>query len=233
VREVRFGEKVPKMCAFEHVYFARPDSVIFGDSVNEVRKRLGRALAREHPAAADIVVPVPDSGNAAALGFSLESGIPLEHGFIRNHYVGRTFIQPTPTARALVADIKLNVVKEAVRGKRVVVVDDSVVRGTTAKRRCRYLRDAGAREVHLRVSCPPIQNPCFYGIDFQSKGELVAAERPLSELARLLGVDSLGFLSTDGMLACLSQPREHYCTACWTGKYPIPIPEGLSKNSCE
>lgn len=233
LRELRFAPATPKHCVFEHVYFARPDGVIFGDSVQEVRKKLGAALAREHPASADIVIPVPDSGNAAALGFSLESGIPYEHGFIRNHYVGRTFIQPTAAARARSADVKLNVVKEAVRGKRVVVVDDSVVRGTTAKRRVRYLRDAGAKEVHLRVSCPPLKNPCFYGIDFQSKGELVAAEKSLDELRQLLDVDSLGYLSVEGMLACLSKPGESYCTACWTGRYPVPIPEGLSKSSLE
>jgi amidophosphoribosyltransferase len=233
IRELRFADARPKHCVFEHVYFARPDGVIFGDSVQDVRKKLGRALAREHPAQADIVVPVPDSGNAAALGFSLESGIPYEHGFIRNHYVGRTFIQPSAAARARSADVKLNVVKEAVRGQRVVVVDDSVVRGTTARRRVRYLRDAGAREVHLRVSCPPLKNPCFYGIDFQSKGELVAAEKSLDELKTLLEVDSLGYLSVEGMLACLSSPGESYCTACWTGRYPVPIPDGLSKSALE
>jgi amidophosphoribosyltransferase len=233
IRERRFAEATPRHCVFEHVYFARPDGVLFGDPVQDVRKNLGRALAREHPVAADIVVPVPDSGNAAALGYSLESGIPFEHGFIRNHYVGRTFIQPDAAQRTLSADMKLNVVKAAVRGKRVIVVDDSVVRGTTAHRRCRFLREAGATEVHLRVSCPPLKNPCFYGIDFQSKGELVANEKSLPELARHLEVDSLGFLSVEGMLACLSKPRGSYCTACWTGDYPVPIPEGLSKGALE
>ena len=233
LREVRFAEATPRHCVFEHVYFARPDGYLFGDAVQEVRKQLGRALAREHPVKADIVIPVPDSGNAAALGYSLESGIPFEHGFIRNHYVGRTFIQPDKAARVTAADMKLNVVKAAVRGKRVIVVDDSVVRGTTARRRCRYLREAGALEVHLRVSCPPLRNPCFYGIDFQSKGELVASEKSLDEVAKLLEVDSLGYLSVDGMLACLSQPRGSYCTACWTGDYPVPIPAGLSKEALE
>ncbi len=233
LREVRFAPATPHHCVFEHVYFARPDGTLFGDAVHEVRKKLGRALAREQPAKADIVIPVPDSGNAAALGFALESGIPYEHGFIRNHYVGRTFIQPDKTARATAADMKLNVVKAAVRGKRVVVVDDSVVRGTTARRRCRYLREAGATEVHLRVSCPPLKHPCFYGIDFQSKGELVAAERSLEEVAKLLEVDSLGYLSVEGMLACLTQPHRDYCTACWTGDYPVPIPDGLSKEALE
>ncbi|MBI3724108.1 amidophosphoribosyltransferase [bacterium] len=233
LRELRFAKATPRHCVFEHVYFSRPDGVLFGDAVQSVRKKLGRALAREHPIAADIVVPVPDSGNEAALGYSLESGIPYEHGFIRNHYVGRTFIQPTAAARATSADLKLNVVKTAVKGRRVIVVDDSVVRGTTARRRVRYLRDAGAEQVHLRVSCPPLRNPCFYGIDFQSKGELVAAEKTIDELAKLLEVDSLGYLSVEGMLACLSSPPGNYCTACWTGDYPVPIPPGLSKGSLE
>jgi len=232
VREVAYAEAAPAQCIFEHVYFARPDGVVFGDPVQEVRKALGRTLAREHPVAADIVVAIPDSGNAAALGYSQESEIPLEHGFIRNHYVGRTFIQPSPTDRALFADVKLNVVRWAVAGKRVVVVDDSVVRGTTARRRCRYLREAGATEVHLRVSCPPLRHPCFFGIDFQSKGELIAADHSLEEIAARLEVDSVGYLSVEGMLGAVSGPPEHYCTACWTGRYPVPIPEGIHKKSC-
>jgi amidophosphoribosyltransferase len=232
LREVRYAEPDPHHCVFEHVYFSRPDGAIFGDPVGGVRKALGRALAREHPAKADIVVAVPDSGNEAALGFSQESGIPLEIGFIRNHYVGRTFIQPSATARAQAVDLKLNVVKHAVKGRRVVVVDDSVVRGTTARRRCRYLRDAGATEVHLRVSCPPIKHPCFYGVDFQSKGELLADERSIQDMARLIEVDSLGFLSTEGMLGCLSRRPSAYCTACWSGRYPVAIPAGMSKKSC-
>ncbi len=231
-REVRWAEAAPAHCVFEHVYFARPDGVIFGDPVHRVRKALGRQLAREHPVAADVVISIPDSGNDAALGYSQESGLPYEHGFIRNHYVGRTFIQPSPQARALATDMKLNVVRTAVEGRRVVVVDDSVVRGTTARRRCAFLREAGAREVHLRVSCPPLRHPCFYGIDFQSKGELVAAEHGLPEIARQLEVDSIGYLSVEGMLAALSRPPSSYCTACWTGRYPVPIPDGMSKKSC-
>lgn len=232
VREVRYAEPRPAHCVFEHVYFSRPDGFMFGDAVQEVRLELGRALAREHPAEADVVVAIPDSGNAAALGYSRESGIPLEHGFIRNHYVGRTFIAPSQAERALHADLKLNVVRWAVKGKRVVVIDDSVVRGTTARRRCAYLREAGATEVHLRISCPPIAHPCFYGIDFQSKGELFAAQGGIDELAERLGVDSAGFLSVEGMLGVLSKPADSYCTACWTGRYPVPIPEGMTKKAC-
>ena len=232
VREVCYAEASPAHCIFEHVYFARPDGVLFGDPVQRVRKDLGRTLAREFPVEADVVIPIPDSGNAAALGYSQESGIPFEQGFIRNHYVGRTFIQPSQAMRTLHADLKLNVVRWVVKDKRVVVVDDSVVRGTTARRRCRYLREAGAKEVHLRISCPPIRNPCFYGIDFQSKGELIASEHTLEEIAAHLEVDSIGFLSVEGMLSTVSGPPDAYCTACWTGNYPVPIPEGMTKKSC-
>lgn len=233
LREVPFADPRPAHCVFEHVYFSRPDGVIYGDAVQEVRKALGRQLAREHPAQGDIVIAIPDSGNAAAMGYSLESGIPLEHGFIRNHYVGRTFIQPSAAARTLSADLKLNVVRSAVQGKRVVVVDDSVVRGTTARRRCHYLREAGAREVHLRVSCPPIKSPCFYGVDFQSKGELMAATHTIEEMARAMEVDSLGYLSVEGMLSCVSGAPSSYCTACWTGDYPVAIEDGdFGKKSC-
>jgi amidophosphoribosyltransferase len=228
----RFADEDPAHCVFEHVYFARPDGALFGDPVWSVRKALGRRLAEEHPIEADVVVAIPDSGNAAAMGYSEASGIPYEQGFIRNHYVGRTFIQPEQSERSLHADLKLNVVRWAVAGKRVVVIDDSVVRGTTATRRCAYLREAGAREVHLRISCPPIRNPCFYGVDFQSKGELLAADHTLDEIQRKLGVDTLGFLSVEGMLGVLSHPAENYCTACWTGRYPVNIPAGLSKKSC-
>jgi amidophosphoribosyltransferase len=232
LRIVPYAPATPRHCVFEHVYFARPDGKLFGDPVQQVRKNLGRVLAREHPAEADIVVAIPDSGNAAALGYSLESGIPLEQGFIRNHYVGRSFTQPSQAARTLAADMKLNVVKWAVKGQRVVVVDDSVVRGTTARRRCSLLREAGATEIHLRVSCPPLRHPCFYGIDFQSKGELLAADHSMPEIAAALGVDSVGYLSVEGMLGTLSSPADHYCTACWTGDYPVPIPDGISKASC-
>lgn len=232
VREVRYADPTPAHCIFEHVYFSRPDGVLFGDPVEKVRVALGQTLAREHPVDADIVVAIPDSGNAAALGYSQESGIPLANGFIRNHYVGRTFIAPSQAMRSLHADLKLNVVRWAVKGKRVVVLDDSVVRGTTARRRCAYLREAGATEVHLRISCPPIRHPCFYGVDFQSKGELIAAECTVEQIRERLGVDSVGFLSVEGMLSTVSQPADHYCTACWTGRYPVAIPDGMTKKAC-
>ncbi len=220
-------------CLFEHVYFARPDSIVFGEPVHAVRHRLGRKLAEEHPAEADLVVPVPDSGNFAAEGFAARSGIPLGHGFIRNHYVGRTFIQPLSDARRDKARIKLNPLKEVVSGKRIVVVDDSIVRGTTAKERVALLREAGAREVHLRISCPPIRNPCYFGIDFPTREELVANQRSLKGIASLLGVDSLGYLSLEGMLACVSRPKGDYCTACWSGDYPMPVSRGHARSAAK
>lgn len=210
-------------CIFEHVYFSRPDSKIFGESVHLVRQRLGKQLAKEHPVAADIVVPVPDSGNSAALGFSQGSGIPLEYGIIRNHYVGRTFIQPSQGIRDFKVRVKFNFVKEVLKGKRVVVVDDSVVRGTTSKIRVKSLRQAGAKEVHLRISCPPHKFPCAYGIDFPTKAELVANRYSMEELRKYFDCDSLGYLSLEGMLECVSYAKENYCTACWSGKYPVPF----------
>ena len=219
----------PKYCIFEHVYFARPDSTIFGDNVHEVRKRMGARLAEEHPVEADVVTPVPDSGNSAALGFSQQSGIPLDFGFIRNHYVGRTFIQPDQDQRSMGVEIKLNVLREVVRSKRVVVVDDSIIRGTTSRGRIRTLRDAGAREVHLRLSCPPTRHPCFYGIDFPTSTELLASGRTGQEIRDFLEVDSVEYLSLDGMLSCVSNPPDHYCSACFTGEYPLPVPDGLGK----
>ena len=218
-----FPSQVPSPCIFEHVYFARPDSVIFGDSVHLVRQRLGRRLAQEHPADADIVIPVPDSGNSAALGYSLESGIPFEFGVIRNHYVGRTFIQPKQQTREFQARVKFNPVSAALLGKRVVVVDDSVVRGTTCKTRLKSVRAAGAREIHMRVSCPPILHPCFYGIDFPTSSELIACTHSLEEIRKFLEVDSLGYLSHEGMLSAVTGPRSQYCTACYSGKYPLPV----------
>ncbi|MBU9888547.1 MAG: amidophosphoribosyltransferase [Candidatus Omnitrophica bacterium] len=210
-------------CIFEHVYFARPDSTIFHDSVGLVRERLGRQLAREHPVAADIVIPVPDSGSFAAMGYSRESGIPLAHGFIRNHYIGRTFISPAEASRSFKVKIKLNLIRPVVEGKSVLVVDDSIVRGNTAKSRVKLLRAAGAREVHLRISCPPHVSPCFYGIDFPSKKELLAANNSMEEIRKFLDVDSLGYLSLQGMLGATTQEAGHFCTACFTGKYPTEI----------
>ena len=232
------GEKIKKAhCAFEHVYFARPDSRIFGENVGMVRERLGRYLAKEHPADADIVVPVPDSGNFSALGFSFESGIPLAHGFTRNHYIGRTFINPTQSVRTLKVRIKLNPIREVVQGKRVVVVDDSIVRGNTSRSRVKLLRKAGAKEVHMRISCPPHVSPCFYGIDFPSKEELLASTHSIDQIKEFLDVDSIGYLSREGLLKAVSgdKPNLHgnFCTACWTGNYPTPLFDEVDKYKLE
>lgn len=219
-------------CIFEHVYFARPDSQVFGESVHGVRCQLGLRLAREQPAEADIVIAIPDSGNAAALGYSRGSGIPLDYGFIRNHYVGRTFIMPEAHQRSDSADMKLAVVREVVNGKRVVVVDDSIIRGTTARRRVAVLKQAGAREIHLRIACPPVMHPCFFGIDFPTQVELIAGHRSVDEICRFLGADSLGYLSQDGLLAPFRFPRA-YCTACFSGTYPIDVGTVHSKTELE
>ena len=220
-------------CIFEHIYFARPDSLVFEGHVHAIRKALGRQLAREHPADADVVVPVPDSGNAAALGFADESRLPLDHGFIRNHYVGRTFIRPEASDRANRVEIKLNPVADVVRGRRLVVVDDSIVRGTTARSRVAQLRRAGAREIHLRITCPPHRFGCYYGIDFPARDQLVAATRSVEEIAEFLGVESLGYLSVEGMLEAAGRPPSEFCTACFTGEYPLAVPEPLDKHAHE
>ncbi len=232
------GENIKRaFCAFEHVYFARPDSRIFGENVAMVRERLGRILAKEHPAKADIVVPVPDSGNFAALGYSTESGIPLAHGFTRNHYIGRTFINPTQSVRTLKVKIKLNPIREVVGGKRVVVVDDSIVRGNTSKSRVKLLRRAGAKEVHMRISCPPHVSPCFYGIDFPSKTELLASTHSMEQIQDFLDVDSIGYLSHEGLLKAVSgdhaNAKGNFCTACWTGNYPTPLFDEVDKYKLE
>ena len=219
-------------CIFEHVYFARPDSMVFGQSVHEVRMRLGQRLAVEHPAAADIVVPIPDSGMAAALGYAHQSGIPLDYGFIRNHYVGRTFIMPTQGQRSDSVDLKLAVVPGVVRGKRVVVVDDSLIRGTTSRRRINALREAGASEVHVRISCPPTRHPCYFGIDFPSRDELVAADRDTEQIRKFIGADSLGYLSLNGLQAAVEHPTD-YCTGCFTGRYPVEVAEEHNKFGLE
>ena len=218
-----FPKTTPSHCIFEHVYFARPDSTIFGESVHLVRQRLGRILAQEHPVDADCVIAIPDSGNSAALGYSLESGIPLEIGMTRNHYVGRTFIQPNQRTRDFQVRVKFNPVTAALEGKRVVVVDDSIVRGTTCKARLNSIRAAGAREIHMRVSCPPIMNPCFYGIDFPTRKELIACAKSLEEIRKFLEVDSLGYISLEGLLSAVMGPKDNYCTACYSGKYPLPF----------
>ncbi|MBI3615793.1 MAG: amidophosphoribosyltransferase [Candidatus Omnitrophica bacterium] len=224
-----FSATEPSHCIFEHVYFARPDSIIFGESVHQVRQRLGRRLAREHPADADVVIAIPDSGNSAALGYSLESGIPFDIGMTRNHYVGRTFIQPSQQTRDFQVRVKFNPVKAALNGKRVVVVDDSIVRGTTCKARLKSIRAAGAREIHMRVSCPPIKHPCFYGIDFPTRKELIACTHSLEEIQKFLEVDSLGFISLEGLLSAVTGNKNNYCTACYSGKYPIPFGKEADK----
>jgi amidophosphoribosyltransferase len=230
-----FGVEVPRAeCVFEHVYFARPDSRAFGRGVSEIRVKLGRALAREHPVEADLVTSVPDSSNAAALGFSRESGIPLEHGLIRNHYVGRTFISPSQTLRDLGVRLKFNVVREAIRGKRVVIVDDSVVRGTTSRSLLKMIREAGAAEVHLRVSSPPVTHPCYYGIDMPTHEELLAHGRTLEEIRQFIGVDTVGYLSREAMLEVVRGPGGHgACDACFSGEYPVRWKKAPKKNSFE
>ena len=223
------GSVTPAHCIFEHIYFARPNSVVFGESVYDVRKRFGAQIAREHPVDADIVIPIPDSGNPAAIGFANESGIPFEMGFVRSHYVGRTFISPRQDLRELAVKLKLAIIKEAVKGKKVVVVDDSIVRGTTTKGKVDALRQAGAKEIHMRVSCPPLRHPCFYGVDFPTKEELLANNKDMEQIKDYLEVDSIGYLSLDGLLSCVSRPAGHYCTACWNGKYPIPVKTVVNK----
>ena len=223
----------PRHCIFELIYFARPDSCVFGQNVHEVRRRFGAQLAKEHPVEADVVVPVPDGGNSAAIGYAHESGIPLDYGFIRNHYVGRTFIQASQARRSTGVAIKLNPVEEVVKAKRVVLVDDSIVRGTTSRGKIAQLRDVGAKEVHMRISCPPHRYPCYYGIDFQAKGELIAARQSVEEMRRFLRLDSLGYVSVEGMLGCVRPPPEHYCTACFTGKYCVPPRDEMDKFSLE
>jgi len=217
------GGHTPKRCVFEHVYFARPDSTVFGDPVGEVRRRMGAQLAREAPAAADVVVPVPDSGLFAALGYSRESGLPFEFGMTRNHYVGRTFIEPRQSIRNFGVKVKLNPVRSIIRGRRVVLIDDSIVRGTTSRKIVRMVREAGATEVHLRISSPATAWPCYYGIDTPRRKELIAANLPVEEIREFVGADSLAYLSVDGLLRSVSGPSESYCTACWTGRYPVSI----------
>jgi len=219
-------------CLFEHVYFSRPDSVVFGQGVQEVRMKLGRALAREYPVEADLVMPIPDSGNFAALGYSLESKIPFMIGMTRNHYVGRTFIQPAQEIRDLKVRVKFNPIRELIKGKRLVIVDDSIVRGTTTRARVKGLREAGAKEIHLRVSCPPTKFSCFYGIDFPTKKELIANTMSLEEIRKFIGVETLGYLSLDGMLQAIGKPGD-YCTACWSGTYPIPFGDEGDKFALE
>jgi amidophosphoribosyltransferase len=210
-------------CAFEHVYFARPDSIVFGRPVAESREQLGRLLARECPADADLVVPVPDSGVSAAIGYSSESGLPYRQALIRNHYVGRTFIEPSQAIRDFGVKLKLNPVRHLLEGKRVILVDDSIVRGTTSRKIVRMVRNAGAREVHLRISCPPTISPCFYGVDTPTRGELIAANQKIEEIRRFVEADSLGYLSLDSLRKAVGDVRGEFCYACYTGDYPTGL----------
>jgi len=226
-------QKRRAFCIFEYVYFARPDSTIAGRNVHQARVEMGRQLAREHPVKADLVIPVPDSGTCAALGFSQESGIPFEMAFVRNHYVGRSFLQPSQLIRDFNVRVKLNLITELVKGKRVVVVDDSIVRGTTCRTRVNTLKEAGAREVHVRVSCPPHMNPCVYGIDFPDRSKLMAANHSLEAIRQYLKADSLHYLSLEGMVKAIGQPANTFCLACYNGQYPVPYDPVLNQHILE
>ncbi len=221
------------LCIFEYVYFARPDSNIRNQNVYKVRVEMGRELARENPVEADIVVPIPDSGNCAALGFTLESGIPYEMAFVRNHYVGRSFLQPSQLIRDFNVRVKLNLITDLVKDKRVVIVDDSIVRGTTCKKRVNSLKEAGAKEVHVMVSCPPHKNPCVYGIDFPDRSKLMAANYDLEEICQYLNADSLNYLSKEGMVKATGQPTDSFCLACYDGEYPVEYDPTVDKHIME
>lgn len=228
------GTITPGHCIFEHVYFAKQSSIIFGENVHDVRVRSGKQLAQEHPVDADIVIPVPDSGTSAAIGYARESGIPFDMGFVRSHYVGRTFLSPSQDLRDLAVKLKLTVVRSVVEGKRIIVIDDSIVRGTTTKGKIKSLRQAGAKEIHMRVACPPIKHPCFYGVDFPTHEELLANQLDdLEEIRKFLNVNSLGYISLEGLLGCASLPPDHYCHACWSGQYKIPVSKVVNKFSME
>jgi amidophosphoribosyltransferase len=224
VTRERFAPEQPRaQCVFEHVYFSRPDSIVFGRAVQESRENLGRLLARECPADADLVVPVPDSGVAAAIGYSAESGLPFRQALIRNHYVGRTFIEPSQAIRDFGVKLKLNPVRYLLQGQRVVLVDDSIVRGTTSRKIVRMVRQAGAREVHLRISCPPTISPCFYGVDTPNKSELIASNHSVEEIRRFVEADSLGYLSINSLRKAVADDRHEFCYACYTGEYPTEL----------
>lgn len=225
LRSTRFAAPEPKGCIFEYVYLARPDTTIAGRNVHSARVAIGRTLAREFPVEADLVIPVPESGTPAAVGYAAASGIPFGQGLVKNAYVGRTFIQPSQTIRELGIRLKLNPLREVIRGKRLVVVDDSVVRGNTQRALVRMLRESGALEVHVRIASPPVRWPCFYGIDFATRAELVANGLDAEGIRRLLGADSLGYVSLDGLVQATEQPASRLCAACFDGVYPIPLPE--------
>ena len=219
-----FGPARPAPCTFEYVYFARPDSTVFGQSVQAVRKRLGAELWREHPASVDFVVPVPDSGTFAALGYAAASGLSFEMALVRNHYVGRTFIEPSQQIRNFGVRVKLNAVREILKGRRIALIDDSIVRGTTSQKIVQMCREAGAAEVHLRISCPPTIGPCYYGIDTPSRDELIAGSKSVDAIRRFVGADLLGYLGLDGLMRAAGGSEERNCTACWTGRHPVPLP---------
>jgi amidophosphoribosyltransferase len=219
-----FAPTRPAPCAFEHVYFARPDSTVFGQSVQAVRKRLGAELWKEQPADVDLIVPVPDSGTFAGLGYAAASKIPFELGLVRNHYVGRTFIEPSQQIRNFGVRVKLNPVRETLTGRRIALIDDSLVRGTTSQKIVQMCRDAGAKEVHLRISCPPTIGPCYYGIDTPRRDELIATRKSTEEIRRFVGANSLGYLSLAGMMGAIGGEPDQYCTACWTDEHPVVLP---------
>jgi amidophosphoribosyltransferase len=224
IESIRFApEKPHQYCIFEHVYFSRPDSLVFGRPVNQSRERLGRLLAREHPVAADIVAPVPDSGVPAAVGYAAESGIPFRMALIRNHYIGRTFIEPSQAIRDFGVKLKLNPVRRMLEGQRVVLVDDSIVRGTTSRKIVRLVREAGATEVHVRISCPPTISPCYYGVDTPRREELIAANQSTEEIRKFLGADSLGYLSLEALREAVEDTERKFCTSCYTGSYPTEL----------
>ncbi len=226
VRSIKPFPPAPRaQCIFEHVYFARPDSYVFGQSVNTARTAFGRRLAQESPVEADVVVPVPDSGVCAAIGYAEEAHLPLRMGLIRNHYVGRTFIEPQQSIRHFGVKVKLNPVRSILEGQRVVLIDDSIVRGTTSRKIVRMIKAAGAREVHVRISCPPTISPCFYGVDTPRRSELIAATHSLEEIRKYLDADSLCYLSLEGLLAGMNSHRSEFCTSCYTGRYPVPFPK--------
>jgi amidophosphoribosyltransferase len=223
-----FEPKAKSVCTFEHVYFSRPDSIIFGRSVNESRHKMGKQLALEHPVEADIVVPVPDSGVAAAIGYAKQSGINFRQGIIRNHYVGRTFIEPSQSIRSFGVRLKLNPVKDLLDGQRVILVDDSIVRGTTSKKIVQMVREAGAREVHMRISCPPTTHSCYYGVDTPHRQDLIASRMTNEEVREYIGADSLGYLSLEGMLEAIDIESSQTCNACWSGNYPTLVANGAA-----
>jgi len=233
IRSERFASAEPKGCVFEYVYLARPDTTISGRSVHATRVDIGRRLAQESPVDADLVIPTPESGTPAAIGYAQESGLPYGQGLVKNAYVGRTFIQPSQTIRQLGIRLKLNPLRDVIRGKRLVVVDDSIVRGNTQRALVRMLREAGALEVHVRIASPPVRWPCFYGLDFGTRAELIASSSDIDDVRRSIGADTLGYISLESLIAASEQPRNRLCTACFTGEYPIAIPDQVGKHVLE